>query len=179
MCYLGRTEDICLKEATMFQVDEYVIHMTGGICKVKAIEPLNMSGADKDRDYYLLVPIKERGSKVYVPTDNESAIRRVYTPEEARKLIDDIPLIDEIMIENEKLRETRYREVIKSCDLRDLVGIIKNLNGRRLRRISEGKKSTATDDKYYKIAEENLYSELAFALNIQRDELKKVISQKF
>ena len=32
----------------MFKIDEYVVHMTGGICQIKDITSLAISGADKD-----------------------------------------------------------------------------------------------------------------------------------
>lgn len=159
----------------MFQIDEYVVHLTGGICRVKDIAPLEMSGADKSRNYYFLVPLKNQSSKVYVPVDNDSAIRRIYSHDEAQTLLDDIPAIKETIIENDKMRENIYKEVIKSNDLRELVGILKNLYSRRQRRINEGKKVTATDEKYYKIAEENLLSELSFALGEERASLKEKV----
>ncbi len=160
----------------MVNIDEYVVHTTGGICRVEKIAPLEISGADKNRMYYLLVPIKASGSKVYVPVDNDSAIRRIITEAEANSLIEEIPSIAEFFIENEKHRENVYKEVIKSCNLRDLVGIIKNLNYRRIQRLKEGKKNTATDEKYYRIAEENLLSELSFALGKDRSEIQELIS---
>lgn len=161
----------------MFQVDDYVIHMTGGICQVREIAPLDLSGADKSKNYYLLVPVKAQGSKVYVPVDNDSAIRRIYTASEAEELIGEIPAIEELAIDNEKLREAKYKEAIKSCDLRVLVGTLKNLHSRRSERIREGKKPTATDDKYLKIAEENLFSELAFAMGKEKLEVKNQLTE--
>lgn len=160
----------------MVNIDEYVVHTTGGICRVAKIAPLEISGADRDRMYYLLVPVKASGSKVYVPVDNESAIRRIITVSEANSLIEEIPSIDEFLIENEKHRENIYKEVIKSCNLRDLVGILKSLNYRRSQRLKEGKKNTATDEKYYRIAEENLLSELSFVLGKDRTEIQEMIS---
>jgi len=159
----------------LFQIDEYVVHLTGGICRVKDIAPLEMSGADKSRNYYFLVPLKNQSSKVYVPVDNDSAIRRIYSQHEARTLLEEIPSIQETVIENDKMRENIYKEVIKSNDLRKLVGILKNLYVRKQKRIDEGKKVTATDEKYYKIAEENLLSELSFALGEERTVLKEQI----
>lgn len=160
----------------MINVNEFVVHATGGICQVQRIAPLDMPGADKNRDYYFLVPLKERGSRVFVPVDNSAAIRRVMTDKEAWELIEAIPDIEEMQVENDKLREAAYKEAIKSCDLRELIKIIKNLYTRRNKRLEEGKKTTATDDKYFKIAEENLCSELAFALGKDRIETHELIS---
>lgn len=162
----------------MFQINEYVIHTTGGICKISAIAPLSIPNSDRKKDYYHLIPVSARGSKVYVPVDCDNAIRKIYTREEALALIDDVPEIEELIIDNEKLRETRYKEVIRSCDPYELVKVLKNLNTRRTKRLEEGKKSTATDDKYFKMAEENLYSELAFVLGMDKADVKdKVFGQ--
>ena len=124
------------------------------------------------------MPIKAAGSKVYVPVDNDSAIRPITTSDEAIKLIDEIPAIEELTIENDRFREAKYKEVIKSCDLHELISVLKNLYFRRLQRISEGKKNTATDDKYFKIAEENLLSELSFVLHKNREEVKSIVADK-
>lgn len=45
----------------------------------------------------------------------------------------------------------------------NLVKIIKNMYLRRQERISSGKKATVLDDRYFKLAEDKLYSELVFA----------------
>lgn len=159
----------------MFEINEYVTHISGGICQILDITPLSIPGADKNRKYYVLQPIRGNGSKVFVPVDNDSAMRKIVTEDEALRLIDEIPNIKEMTIDNEKLRETIYREAIKSCDLRNLVSVLKNLYVRRTKRIEEGKKTTATDDKYFKIAEENLYSELAFVLGRDKKEMRECV----
>lgn len=159
----------------MYQIDEYVIHTTGGICQIKDIAPLEIAGSDKNKKYYLLIPVGERGSKVFVPVDNDGTIRKIVTKDEALELIKMVPEIGELVIENDKFREARYKEVIRSCDLYELVSILKSLHVRRMKRIEEGKKSTATDEKYYKIAEENLYSELAFALNMDKRDMPEMV----
>ena len=162
----------------MFHIDEYVMHVTGGICQVKGIAPLEISGADRNRNYYLLVPIRDKSGKVYVPVDNDLAVRKVITDSEARELIDEIPSIEEIEIDNDKLREARYKEAIKGCDPKDLVKVLKNLSTRRNKRIREGKKTTATDDKYYKIAEDNLLNELAFVLGKEKNEMRVLVNKR-
>ncbi len=162
----------------MFEVNEYVTHISGGICRITDITTLNLPGADKDRKYYVLMPVSGNNATVYVPMDNDSAMRKIITEDEALKLIDEIPGIKEMTIENEKMRESTYREAIKSCDLRNLVSVLKNLQIRRAKRIEEGKKTTATDDKYFKIAENNLYSELAFVLGRDKKEVRDFVFQR-
>ena len=42
-------------------------------------------------------------------------------------------------------------------------------------RTESGKKAIAVDEKYMRLAEEALYSELAFALGVEKDKVLKII----
>ena len=44
--------------------------------------------------------------------------------------------------------------------------------------MSEGKKITAADSRYFKLAEDNLYGELAVSLDLERDKVKDFIEEK-
>ena len=44
-------------------------------------------------------------------------------------------------------------------------------------RADVGKKSTAVDDRYFKLVENQLHEELAFALGKEKNEIKQVIQE--
>ena len=116
------------------------------------------------------------GSTVYVPVDSpKESMRKVLEREEAEKLIKEIPNIPLLVITNDKLSEQMYRECIRTNDCEDLVRIIKTIYMRKQKRIQAGRKVTAVDAKYFHMAEENLYGELAVALNISRKEVEDYI----
>lgn len=52
----------------MYQRGDYVVKVPEGVCKIEEIGQFDISGTD--REYYLLVPIAEQSSRIYVPTDN-------------------------------------------------------------------------------------------------------------
>lgn len=56
-----------------------------------------------------------------------------------------------------------------------LVGIIKTLYLRKQERVDAGKKNTALDERYFKLAENHLHSELAFALQIEKANVNEII----
>lgn len=56
-----------------------------------------------------------------------------------------------------------------------LVGIIKTLYLRKQERVDAGKKNTAVDERYFKLAENHLHSELAFALQIEKANVNEII----
>lgn len=160
----------------MFQVGDYIIYGTRGVCLVKNIGTLDFSGASREKMYYTLEPCYMEGSTVYTPVESTGiVIRPIMSRDEAMKLIDSIPEIEELWIRDEKGREYAYKEAIKGCDNRELVRIIKTIYQRGRSRMAEGKKATVADNKYFKIAEENLYGELAVSLDMTREEVKKFV----
>lgn len=98
-------------------------------------------------------PVHEKHGKVFTPVDNEKIVmRRVISKEEAEKLIREIPQIEGLWIGNEKQREEKYRECMKSCKCAEWVRIIKTLYERKVSRLKQGKKITATDERYLRMA---------------------------
>ena len=45
-------------------------------------------------------------------------------------------------------------------------------------RIAEGKKVTSSDSKYFHLAEESLYGELAISLDMEKEEVKDYVKEK-
>ena len=49
---------------------------------------------------------------------------------------------------------------------------------RRKDRLEQGKKMTDLDERYFKTAEDNLYSELALSLGMKKDEMVSYITER-
>ena len=163
----------------MFEIGDFVVKANNGICRIDDIGYLDIASANKKRLYFYLVPIEESNTKLYVPVDKkDSGIRKVVTEEEAWKIIDEIPEIEEAWITDDKQREQKYKETIQSCDLEKLISIIKNMYNRKQKRTAMGKKSTSIDEHFFKVAENNLYTELAFAIGKNKEDMKQIICEK-
>lgn len=161
----------------MYEIGSYVVKSNSGICRIDDILHLDLPGADKNRLYYLLIPLENKNSKLYVPTDTaQQSLRKTLSEEDAWAVIRSIPETEAAWIANDKLREQAYKEALYSCDPTALVSIIKNLYLRKQQRIEQGKKSTATDERYFKLAEDYLYAELAFALGKEKSEMRQIIT---
>lgn len=160
----------------MFQVNDYVIYGVNGVCMVKEIGSLNISGSNTEKLYYTLEPLYSKGSLVYTPVDNQKVIMRdILSKDEAWELIDDIPNIETIEDTDDKNREALYKESMKKNDCREWIRIIKTVNIKKQERIAQGKKIVAADEKYYRIAEDGLYGEFAISLGIPKDEVEEFI----
>jgi len=163
----------------MFSIGEYIIYGTKGVCQVTDVTTMNLDGVPKDTKYYILQPWNQSGSRIFVSVDNQKTImRKTLSKEEAEALIEEIPGIGEIWVDNDKAREEKYKECIRSCDCRELVRIIKTLFLRREERLKAGKKITTTDERYLKMAEDHLYSELAVALGIPAENMRQYITDR-
>ena len=160
----------------MFEIGDYVLNATNGICKIKEIVELDMSGDKNLKSYFLLRPIDEENDKVYIPVDNaDKRIRKVINKEEAVSIIEMIPEVEELSISNEKERETKYKTAVRSCEPDSVISLLKCLHIRNEQRAQAGKKSTAVDERYGKMAEHNLNAELAFVLEKDKQEIKDII----
>lgn len=162
----------------MFSIGEYVVCGNKGVCVVEKITRLDIMGADKEREYYILKPLYLSGSTVYVPVDSpKESMRRVLRREEAQRLIESIPRLTLLDISNEKLSEQAYRECMRTNSCEEWVRVIKTIYLRKQKRLEAGRKVTAVDAKYFRMAEESLYGELAVALEMPRGEVEAYITE--
>ena len=158
----------------MFEVGQFIVYGSSGVCKVVDIGKIEMPGMPKDRIYYTLEPCYTKGSRILTPIDNQKTImRRLMTKEEADELIDGVGDIEILWIPDERRREESYKTMIAKCDCKELVKVIKTIYLRKEKRIAAGKKVTISDEKYFKLAEDNLYSELAVVLDMTKEEARE------
>lgn len=158
----------------MLQVGDCVVSSSKGICLIKEETWENFSGAKKL--YFVLIPLQEKDSKIFIPVENaEQKMRKVMTEEEAKEFISKIPLVPELEIENERMREKEYKDAVYSGNPVTIVQVIKSIYVRRQDRLSSGKKVTAVDDRYFKMAIHALHSELAYAIGAKEEDMEDII----
>ena len=159
-----------------YEIGDLVSKPVTGICKIEDILYLTPQDEKNNKLYYLMRPIEDEKDKIYVPVSNsDSRLRLCLTKEEAWNLIKRIPEISTAWINNEKMREQNYKEAVKANDLEALVAIIKMIYQRKQKRLAQGKKCTATDARYFQIAENLLYMELGAAIGKPKKEVCETI----
>lgn len=163
----------------MYHVDDFVIYGSNGVCKVKDIGVPDFMSDKNDKKYYILKPMFSKGSTIYAPVENPKVgMRRILTKEETKELIYSIPSISPINGLNNKIIEGKYKDALNTLDCKEWIKIIKTIYKKNEEKLSQNKKICQTDERYMKQAEELLYSELAIALDMPRDEVKDFIAQK-
>ena len=110
----------------MFELGELVVCGSKGVCTVEEVTKLNMPGVNRERDYYVLKPVYNFGTTVYIPVDTgNDSMRKILSLEEAKELIHTIRDIQPITIANDKLLEQEYRGCLKTNLCEEWVKIIK------------------------------------------------------
>lgn len=162
----------------MFQVGDRVVYGNHGVCEVIRIDTLDLSGVDQTRQYYYLAPMLDGSSVVYAPVDNPKiAIRAVMTRDDIEELIHEIPQIPELEVISDKVRENVYKDCVRGLDGSEWIRLLKTVRARGAERIARGKKMTALDERYMKLAQMQLGSEIAAVLAIPREEADDMLEQ--
>lgn len=155
----------------MFEVGDYLVYKKD-VCKVKEMKKQFIKGLD----YFVLSPTKDKTLKIEIPT-NSKQIRKLLTKEQVEQIIEQIPYIAEIDIE-QRLLESEYKRLLNTGSLEDLIRIIKTTYQRNQNRLKQNKKVGDKDQRYFEEAEKYLYQEFGIVLQLSEDETKEYIKNK-
>lgn len=155
----------------MFNIGEYVVYKRN-VCIIKEIKEVN------NKKYYVFSPIDDKSLTISVVFDNaNSLLRNIISKEESEKLIESIPRIEVIKV-NDKLIESEYKKLLSTGNLEDLVKIIKTTYTRNKERINNHKKIGEKDENYFNKAETLFYNELSLSLGKSYIDTKNYIIEK-
>lgn len=101
-------------------------------------------------------------------------IKNLMNMNELEELISIIPNID-IIEENDRNLENKYKELLDSGIHENLIRIIKTAYLRNKNRVDNKKKISERDKHYFDLAEHYLYSEIGILLNKNFEDTKKYI----
>ncbi len=163
----------------MLAVGQTVVYGTQGVCTVREISILKL-GKTKG-EYYVLSPVDDPGSTVYVPTANEKLmgkLRPVLTEKEADALIDEAVREPLEWIVSDAERKSTCDDIVKSGDRKQLMQLVGMLYRRREALKDQKKHFHNIDAQYLKTAERMLHGELAYALGIAADDVADYIRRR-
>ena len=165
----------------MFEKGEFIVYGSTGVCEVADITTIShdtaiASGISKNKLYYVLHPYNQNGGRIFTPVDNvKTVMRRIVSQEEVEQILRNLQKIEDLWVDDERQREQKYKEAYRSCDCRKWISIIKTCNLHKAELKQRGKKLSAADRKYSKLAEESLFTEFSIPLDIPKEEVKEYI----
>jgi CarD family transcriptional regulator len=153
----------------MFKVNDVVVYGPQGVCEIIGIEDRKIGGAIKS--YFVLKPKNDKGATCYVPTWNEKAwgkMRKVMTKDDVDALIDSMPDNKPAWIANEAERKDAYKGILANGDHAAIISMVQALFSHRKEREPEGKRLHMSDEQFMKDAEQLLYIEWQYLLNVDK-----------
>ncbi len=163
----------------MFSVGQTVMFLSAGVCTVREIAAMD-TGAGV-REYYVLAPVYDARSTVYVPADNAemlSQMRPVITAGEIDELIAEVSAQKCEWIADDAARKEFCDEILRSGDRKGLMCLIEMLYLRREELRANKKRFQIADDNNLKKAEKMLHDEFSYALGIDREAVPGYIMEK-
>ncbi|MPM28908.1 hypothetical protein SDC9_75445 [bioreactor metagenome] len=163
----------------MFIKDDLVVYGSEGVCRVTNISTRKFGNAD--REYYILVPVNDVKSTIYVPVGNkklEFKMHKVLSSIEINELISCMPQQEGLWIDNEILRKQKYQDILRNGKHLELISLIKAVHSQQEKLKITGKKLHQSDAKFLAEAQKMLHGEFSAALNIEIDEVIPFIMKK-
>lgn len=153
----------------MFKINDVVVYGAQGVCRIAGIEEKKIDG--ENRSYFVLKPKADRGATCYVPTWNEKALakmRRVMTKSEVDTLIDSMPNKTPVWIMNETERKESYKRILANGDQAAIISMMQAIYHHKKEREAAGRRLHVSDEHFMKEAEQLLYNEWQYVLNLDK-----------
>ena len=160
----------------MYNIGDTVVYGTEGICEVTDITLMSFGG-EKSK-YYVLTPIAKRQNTIYAPFESDKIKRRmrpILSAKEARKLIDSLPVDPMEWVENSHERQDIFKNVLLCGSPEDVFAMLTALYNKQDEQEAIGKKLHASDERFMRDGERMLFSELAYALSTDTNEIVREV----
>lgn len=157
----------------MYQIGDMVLYGMEGVCEITGKEHRATAGVEGD--YYVLKPVENGQSTVWVPAGNPQLVhkmRKLLSAQEVYQLIHKMASQPVMPWEdNDRARRDHFQEILRSGDRISLISMIRTLYLHQQELAAKGKKLHLSDEKQMKEAEKQLHEEFAHVLHIDRDQV--------
>ena len=154
----------------MYQCGEFVVYGIQGVCRILGTEKQLVDR--KRREFLVLEPVAQAGSKFYVPLENPTAIGKlkpVLTKEALSELLNSSARQTDCWIKEENLRKQTYRELLTNADRAGLLQMVATVIRHREIQAQSGRKFHQCDESFLHDAFKLLCSEIALVMEIPMD----------
>jgi RNA polymerase-interacting CarD/CdnL/TRCF family regulator len=131
--------------------------------------------------YYVLAPISDSRSSVYVPCDNEMLVARMrplLTREEIDCLLSDADEVKLAWVDDRNERGLMYRTTLSSGDRKELIRLLCCLMRKKRERIDIGKRLSTMDENTLQECVRLVQEEFSMVLDIAVNEVGPYIAER-
>lgn len=157
------------------KIGTYVMYGKTGVCLVK--EQTTMASGL----YYVLSPVGDSRSSVYVPCGNAELLARMrplLTRDEIDGLLSDVDSVKLTWVEDRNERAMLYRAVTGSGDRKELVRLLCCLMRKKWERMEIGKRLSSMDENFLQECVRLVQEEFSMVLGIAASEVGPYIQER-
>lgn len=166
--------------STEVKIGTYVLYGKTGVCLVKEQTKV-ACGVKNGGAYYVLSPISDSRSSVYVPCDNPDLLARMrplLSREEIDLLLSGADDVKMAWVDDRNERATLYRTITASGDRRELIRLISCLMRRKQERLATGKRLSTMDEDVLQDCVRLVEEEFSMVLGIRPHEVGLYIEER-
>ena len=165
----------------MFKIGDVVVYSVSGVCLVEDI--CTKSFGDFSYEYYVLKPLLQSASTVFVPVKNATLTKKIHHIL-CRSDFDNVfltyknrecPCID---LKTESERHDCFMEILENGDRASLMLLVNELYAFGQHQLQNGRRLHIGDEKLLKTAENLLFEEIAYVYQIDKNDVSEFIKQK-
>ena len=162
----------------MFKIGDTVLYGSDGVCKINEVTKKVFSGIEID--YYVLVPVFNNRSTIFVPVNNKKLTDKIKPILSAENIYEIICSTEESpkWIENDIERAEIFKNIVSAGDLKDVVWLVKSICLHKEYLLKIGKNLHKTDELVLKDAIRIIYEELSLTLKISKDDIGDIVCRK-
>ena len=165
-------------EGNRFAKGDYVVYGSNGTCLIEDVRLVKFALDVREILYYILKPMKNDESTIYIPADNEMLVgklRRVMTKDEIDSLL--LGMRDkEIEWNNDRRsRMEQLRTILVDGVTQKLLLMIRCIYMKKRELTEQGRKLSTTDENILKSAEKLVEDEFSYVLDIPQSDVGRYI----
>ena len=153
------------------KIGDHVHYGPHGVCQVCGRESKDMGGSA--RNYFTLRPTGKENILLYLPEDAEPEkvrLRQLMSRQEILDLIEQTRDKPADWISDSKLRKETFTKILRSGDAVGLICMLKSLYIHQ-EALPQGKQLPMSDQEMQHAAQRQLYSELAYVLELEENQV--------
>ena len=157
----------------MFEVGSRVVYRSEGVCTVSDIREESFGAIGGKEKYYILTPVREERSTLFVPVNNErlcGMMRKILTAKEINALCEALRNERMEWIEENRARNGEHRNILSDGDREKLIVLVNTIVARTEEMASVGKKITGGDEGSLRRAITMLYAEFSETTDISSED---------
>lgn len=158
----------------MYAVGTSILYGQMGVCQIESIGESPFR-EEAGRSYYKLrARFSSSGELIYIPVDADRSLRPLIDSGAAADCLDLLASLTPQVYRTRRPADltVHYQEMLASCDPRDSLLLLKEINCKKRDLAAHGKKLSQVDVRYLKLAERLVCEELAAALDTTPDLMK-------